>query len=111
MIGSIGGFNPASYAAATALNRSKTVSSSDSSSSSGQSVGGGAKDDFLKYMKMSPGERMEENWLRAHGLSREKLAALPPKEREDIMKQMKQDIEKKLKDQAEQKTAKVDITV
>jgi cell division inhibitor SulA len=62
-------------------------------------------------MKMTPGERMEENWLRAHGLSREKLAALPPKEREVIMKQMKQDIEKKLKDQTEQKAAKVDITV
>ena len=35
---------------------------------------------------------MEDNWLRAHGLDAKKLAAMDQKDREKIMKEIKDDI-------------------
>jgi len=59
-----------------------------------------AVDDFLNYMKESPAERMTDTWLAAHGLSKEKLAAMSPEKREAVLKQMA----KELQDQVTQAT-------
>jgi hypothetical protein len=107
MVGSIGGFNPTAFMATAALNRSATSSTSQSSLTPKASEKSSA-DVFMDYMKKSPAERMEENWLKAHGLTKEKLAKMSPKEQEAIMKQMKSEIEASLKEQTETK-AKVDI--
>jgi hypothetical protein len=109
MVGSIGGFNSTSLAVTSALNR--TTSAAQSSTPSGLSTktsSSSATDVFMDYMKKSPAERMEDNWLKVHGLSKEKLAAMSPKDREAVMKQMKTDIENNLKQQTEAK-ATVDI--
>jgi hypothetical protein len=109
MIGSVGtGFNAAAYVANAGMKQKTTSTGVDNSIASASKPD--AKAEFQKYMKMTPAERMEENWLRAHGLSKEKLAAMSSEDREKIMKQMKDDIEKKLKDDSEQKATKVDIT-
>jgi hypothetical protein len=109
MINSIGGAGFANFAVSSAYTRNK---SSASSSDLGQAASApSAKDQFRKYMQMSPAERMEENWLRSHGLSKEKLDAMSSEQREAVIKQMKDDIEHKLQDQAAQKATQVDISV
>ena len=58
--------------------------------------------EFLTYMQMSPAERIVDAWLRQHNLTREKLAAMSPEERNKIMRQMQQDIEQQIKHKSEQ---------
>ena len=60
-----------------------------------------AVDDFLAYMKKSLAERMADAWLASHGLDRAKLKAMPPQEREAVLKQMAEE----LKQQLQQATA------
>jgi acyl-CoA reductase-like NAD-dependent aldehyde dehydrogenase len=60
-----------------------------------------ATQQFLDYMKKTPLERMEEAWLAQHGLSKEKLAAMSPAERQGILDAMRQDIEQQMKESAE----------
>lgn len=71
----------------------------------GTGTGGIAKTDeptgaqeFLDYMKESPAQRMEDKWLRAHGLTKEKLDAMTPAQQKAVMDQMKHDIEQQMKD-------------
>jgi hypothetical protein len=51
-----------------------------------------AVQDFLRYMKMTPWERMEAAWLRAHGYTKEQVDALPAEERQKLLDKMKQEI-------------------
>jgi hypothetical protein len=104
-IGAVGGFDPSSFAVSSAMARKNSASSAPADNPLGSKT---AEDNFLDYMKMSPGERMIENWLKAHNLSKEKLAAMTPDERNKIMKQMQDDIAQKLKEQTKDK-AQVDI--
>lgn len=108
MVGSIGGFNPMAFMATTALNRSSSQGASQSSVPT-KAANNSAADEFMTYMKKSPAERMEDNWLKAHGLTREKLASMSTKEQEAIMKQMKDDIERALHEQAGKKAQVVNI--
>lgn len=108
MVGSIGGFNATAFAATSGLNRSTAANASNQLPDT--ITAPSAKDVFRDYMKMTPAERMAENWLKAHGLSKEKLEAMSPEEREAILKQMKQEIEDQLKQQANQKGQVVDVT-
>jgi len=111
MVGSISAFNPAAFAASNALARTKTAAAAEDSGLDPSSQTTSAKDTLLAYLKKTPAERMEDNWLRAHGLDAEKLAAMSPEDRAAVMKRMKEDIEDKLKTQTEQRALQVDITV
>ena len=83
--------------------------SADSSSLQSTTQTPSAEDTFKAYMKMTPAERMEDAWLKSHGLSKEKLAAMSPAEREATLKQMKSEIEQELKLKTEQKGQTVDV--
>lgn len=107
MVSSIGGFNPTAFMATATLNRNASSAQSTSQSSLSTKTSSAA-DVFMDYMKKSPAERMEDNWLKAHGLTKEKLASMSPEEQEAIRKQMKSEIEASLKQQTEAK-ANVDI--
>jgi acyl-CoA reductase-like NAD-dependent aldehyde dehydrogenase len=65
-----------------------------------------AADTFLDYMKQSPAERMADSWLAAHGLSKEKLAAMTPAQRDAVLKQMAKEIKDQVAQAAQQKTDK-----
>ncbi|GIL40499.1 hypothetical protein [Roseiterribacter gracilis] len=58
-------------------------------------------DEFLRESKKSPIERLREAYLKAHNLSEESLAALPPAERQaiedDIRKSIQEAMTKKPK--------------
>lgn len=55
---------------------------------------------FTEYMKKSPEERMMDDWLRAHGMTKEEFDALGPEEKQKILEEMRQDIEEKMKQKA-----------
>lgn len=107
MVGAIGGFNIANFAVNSGLARQKTAAASDTASLD-QITKPSAKDVFLDYMKKTPAERMQDAWLKAHGLTKEKLEKMSPQEQKAVMKQMQDDIERSLKEDA-QKPTKVDI--
>jgi hypothetical protein len=65
-----------------------------------------AADDFLACMKESPAQRMEDSWLAAHGLTREALAAMPPAQRDAVLKQMAKDIKDQVTQAAQDKAQK-----
>lgn len=56
--------------------------------------------EFLDFMKLTPAQRMQEQWLAAHGLTRQDLENMEPEKRDALMKQMAQEIEEKIKQQA-----------
>ncbi len=108
MIGSVGSFSATNYAAMAGMNRT-TSNSGASDSANGAPSAPSAADTFMAYMKKSPAERMVENWLKSHGLDEDKLKAMSPEDRENVMKQMKSEIEQSLKQQTEQKGKVVDL--
>lgn len=115
MIGGVGGFNPTNFAVMSGLSRqqnSQQTSSQTTLTGGDMEIGNdkSAETEFLNYMKETPAQRMEDAWLKAHGLTKEKLAAMAPKDREAVMRQMEKEIEDSLKRQTQAK-AKVDITV
>lgn len=63
-----------------------------------------AESQFMDYMKKTPQERLEEDWLKRHGLTKEKLAQMSPAERQAVMDQMKKEIEEQMKNAAAGKT-------
>ena len=62
-----------------------------------------ANDEFMAYMQKSPAERMQEAWLKQHGMTKEEFDALPAKEKEAIIQQMRADIEEKIKQETQAK--------
>lgn len=60
-------------------------------------------DIFLDYMKKSLAERMEEAWLKKHGLTKETLAQKSPEEQAAIREAMRQDIEESIRRQTAEK--------
>jgi hypothetical protein len=88
----IGSYNPASYQPPASGADSAGVTTPDT-----------AAQDFLNYMKESPAERMVDAWLKAHGLTKQSLAALPPDKQNALMKEMAKDIADEIKQKAESK--------
>jgi hypothetical protein len=66
-----------------------------------------AVQDFLAYMKESPAQRVVDAWLKAHGLTEQSLAKLPPEKQAAIRKEMAADIKTQIDQQMEQKTGAV----
>lgn len=65
-----------------------------------------AADEFLAYMKKSSAERIQEAWLAAHGLTKEKLAAMKPDERDAVLEQMAKEIKDQVAQAATETTEK-----
>jgi hypothetical protein len=53
---------------------------------------------FEAYIKESPAARMEDDWLRAHGITKEQFDHMSADQKQKITDEMKQDIERKLKE-------------
>jgi hypothetical protein len=70
-----------------------------------------AADDFLNYMKESSAERMADSWLASHGLSKEKLAAMTPEQRDAVLKQMAKEIKDEVAQSAQDKPSKKPATL
>ena len=62
-----------------------------------------ASDEFLKWAKMNPIERLRAQYLKDHNLTEEKLASMSNEERQKIEDDIKKHIEKVLNDKSKQK--------
>lgn len=94
-ISGIGSYSPSSY---------QPSSAAGGASSSMPSFADAAAA-FDKAANESPMERMVDAWLKAHGLTKESLAKLPPDKQQAIMKEMAKDIADEMKRQATQKAS------
>ena len=104
------GLAGAHYPSSTSLNP-RPAQNAASASSSGM-ASETAEQKFLNYMKERPAQKLEDQWLAAHHLTRKELDAMPPKQREAILKQMAAEIKQQLKQQSEAKTrARTDLLV
>jgi hypothetical protein len=69
-----------------------------SSSASGLLSDDPAVQDFQNFMTETPAQRMQDAWLRQHGISAADFAAMSPDDKQKLLDQMKQEIEAKLKE-------------
>lgn len=60
---------------------------------------------FMDYMKETPAQRWEEEWLRAHGLTLKQLQAMSPAQRAAIEREIARDIQTRLQQAGEKKLA------
>jgi hypothetical protein len=71
-----------------------------------------ARDDFLKWVHMSPAEQMRAEILGSMGLDEDKLKAMAPKEREKVEAKIKDLIHQKVeRDMEKKKGVVVDVKV
>lgn len=72
-----------------------------------------AETTLMKFLKMTPAEKMQYTWLNSHHITKEKLAAMSPDERAAVQKQMESEIQQKARDDIEKKKSaqSVDILV
>lgn len=61
-----------------------------------QQASAAARQEFLAYMEKTPEERYFEAFLTARGLTKEELDAMPPKDREKILEEIQEEIERKI---------------
>jgi hypothetical protein len=59
---------------------------------------------LMKFLEMTPAEKMQFLWLNAHHLTREELATMSPDERAAIQKQMTTEIQQKAREDMEKKS-------
>ena len=76
------------------------ASSASSITAAPQTEKSSTADAFRDYMKMNPAERMEEAWLKRHGLTKEDLKNMPAEEQAAVRDAMAKDIQAQLEQQA-----------
>lgn len=69
-----------------------------------------AETEFLKWAKMSPGERMRADILSSMGLDDDKVAAMTPEDRKKVEDKVREMIEEKIKQGAKTPGLLVDKT-
>ncbi|ESQ81446.1 hypothetical protein [Asticcacaulis benevestitus] len=91
---------------------SKTSTTSDPLSQIAPSSSDTAEASLMKFLKMSPAEKLQCTWLNSHGITKEKLAAMKPEERIAIQKQMTDELQEQARQEMEKKKgATVNIVV
>lgn len=89
-----------------------SIYATNSNSSSSSVSPSSPADEFLKYARMSPAERIRAAILEEMGITEEELEGMDASQREAIEKQIAERIKDKIKDAAEEKTGMiVDVTV
>jgi hypothetical protein len=78
-------------------------------SASGGLSADSVEEQFLKYARMSPGERMMASILGSMGLTQDDLNAMSPAERQKVEEKIRQLIEQKMKEVQKEKGQLVDF--
>jgi hypothetical protein len=61
-------------------------------------AGNGAREEFMEFMAKSSDEKMFDLLLQKKGLTKEQLNALPPEERQKILDEIREEIERKVRE-------------
>lgn len=78
------------------LSTTSSVTTKDAVKEKQQQASAAARQKFLDYMEKTPEERYFEAFLTARGLTKEELDAMPPEDREKILKEIQEEIERKI---------------
>ncbi|GLR78026.1 hypothetical protein GCM10007856_06960 [Azospirillum oryzae] len=79
-------------------------------SSAGPTTDTTAVADFLAEAKKSPAERIRDEWLARHKMTKDDLNALPPEQREAIEKEIAEELKRKLTGQDAKRGAVMNLT-
>ena len=94
----IGAINP--NAAASAAGGAKSKAAQEDAQ---------AVTNFMDYMKETPAQRFEDQWLAAHGLTEKDLEKMSPDKRAAITKQMADDMKKQMQDAVKKASGKTGV--
>ncbi len=90
-----------------------SVSSSTSSASSAASdplmaiaPSGNNSADLMKFLKMTPAQKMQYEWMSSHKITQQSLAAMTPDQRTALQEQMTNELKQKAQQATEAKAAK-----
>ena len=61
--------------------------------------------DLMKFLKMSPAQKMEYQWMSSHHITQQSLAAMTPDQRNALQQRMESDLKQKAQQTLESKTA------
>ncbi len=79
-------------------NNAKLPASSETRAS--PQVDDAALQELIDYFFESPAQRIVDNWLRAHNITKEQFNAMPPEQQESIRRQIADEIKKRTEDRA-----------
>lgn len=91
----------ASSASATTSGTSEAPSGAVASTGGAAQSGGSPLDEFLAYMKLSPGEKLRHSVMQDMDVTQEQLDAMPAEDRERIENEIAQRIREKITQQAD----------
>jgi len=79
---------------------SASSSTSSSASTSSMSSGDKALQEFMRYAKETPAERMFDSWLSSQNISEKQYNAMTPAQQQALHQKFEQQLEQKLKDES-----------
>jgi hypothetical protein len=101
------GFNPVAYQ----LRNTQANTDFKDAMAGASSAADSPEQTFRNFMKEPPGQRMIDEWLKAHHLTEQDLKNMTPEKREAIEKQMATDIKDEIERKAQAKAGgKLNIT-
>ncbi len=83
-----------------ALGNSSTTTTSGSNISDAKVDDDSFQKELEEYFFESPAQRMFDNWLHSHGISKEQYDAMSPEEKEAIRKKFAEEMERKAQEKA-----------
>lgn len=63
------------------------------------------------YMKMSYGEKIQWQWMQAHGISKEAFAQMSAEDKQQLMQQMREDLQLHTDPGQQQRHVRIDVKV
>ncbi|WP_049976171.1 hypothetical protein [Azospirillum sp. B506] len=79
-------------------------------SAAGPTTDTAAVSDFLAEAKKTPAERIRDEWLARHKMTKDDLNAMPPEQREAIEKEIAEELKRKLTGQDAKRGAMMNLT-
>ena len=100
--------NTGAYAALTPTSSSSTSSASSAASDPLMAIApsGNSSDDIMKFLKMTPAQKMQYEWMSSHHVTQQSLASMTQDQRDALQEQMSADLKQKAQQATEAKAAK-----
>jgi len=95
-----------STGAFAALVPATSVSSPSTDPLIGVAPTGDTSADLMKFLQMSPAQKMEYQWLSSHHITQQQLSSMTQAQRDALHEQMASDLKQKAQQDLESKTAK-----
>jgi len=100
--------NTGAYASLTSTPSSSTNSAASAASDPLMAIApsGNNSADLQKFLKMTPGQKMQYEWMSSHNITQQTLASMTQDQRNALQEQMSTDLKQKAQQATEAKAAK-----